>query len=173
MDGTGVCDRGAKCGRVACTAQRMVALWQSLCPVHYSRCDVRNVTVPHSRYTRKGCRRERPSGSVRTALPTAHRSPWTEDHHHWRALASPSERMVKEEVEGWIKSTLVVESGDSEGGKKRRRRMRTYSMELGCWKENEEEEDVVVVCRGDGQTIGEPNNKWRGFRQCRISSLAL
>lgn len=25
--------------------------------------------------------------------------------------------MVKEEVEGWIKSTLVVESGDSEGGK--------------------------------------------------------
>lgn len=112
-----VCDGGAKCGRVACTAQRMVALWQSLCPVHYSRCDVRNVTVPHSRYTRKGCRRERPSGSVRTALPTAHRSPWTEDHHHWRALASPSERMVKEEVEGWIKSKLIVESGDSEGGK--------------------------------------------------------
>lgn len=49
-----------------------------------------NHAVPRSHYTRWVRRREWPSGSWRTAPPTADRTLWTEGPQSWPALASPS-----------------------------------------------------------------------------------
>lgn len=76
---------------------------------------INNHAVPRSRYIRRGRRREPPSGSGRTAPPTAGRTPWIAGPRSWRALASPSSTK-----RGWGRINSRWKEADSECKKERR-----------------------------------------------------